>query len=118
MTPAQHAERAEEITAELQGDSPAARYVRDVPALSVAVAQVHALLAIGGQIADLGGSLEMAARLMADHPPVPEQAATAAQAGWVAECAPLWAGWQPGFWPVPNPVDPRGYRWADPLAAP
>jgi hypothetical protein len=80
-------------------------------------AQVHATLAVAGQLARLGESIELAARLMAagDHPPVPEQAATPAQAEWVAENQPLWAGWQPGTWPVHDPVDPRGFRWADPL---
>jgi class 3 adenylate cyclase len=103
VTPGEHAKRAEEIAAGLSG----------LPA-----AQVHALLAVAGEIAMFGDTVDMAVRLMAasDHPPVPEQAATPAQAELITECQSLWAGWAPGLWPVPDQRDPRGWCWADPMA--
>lgn len=45
------------------------------------------------------------------HPPVPEQAATPAQAAWIAENQDLWFGWQDGRWPVHHNLDARGFIW-------
>ena len=87
----------------------------------LAFAQVHALLGIEARLAQYAVALTNAAAALVavangtDHPPVPEQAATAGQADRVAENMPLWAGWQPGLWPVYDTLDPRGFRWANPL---
>ena len=105
MTPDEHAETALELTVSCTGPDGAA--------------QVHALLSVAGQIAAFGETLTKALLASsAEHPPVPEQAITAYQAGAVAENADLWTGWAPGFWPVHDKFDPRGFRWADPLAGP
>jgi hypothetical protein len=45
------------------------------------------------------------------HPPVPEQAATAEQAAWIAENQDLWSGWEPGQWPAHDDLHPRGFVW-------
>jgi hypothetical protein len=80
-----------------------------------------ALLAIDARLEKSAGSLAGAASVLADliaggdHPPVPEQAVTPGQAAWIEENAYLWAGWQPGSWPVRDTLDPRGFRWDDPL---
>jgi hypothetical protein len=81
----------------------------------LAFAQVHALLAIAGQLAEFTAAVQVLATVDAAHPPVPEQAATPEQAAVIELSAPLWAGWQPGTWPVHDALDPRGWRWADPL---
>lgn len=106
MTPAQHAEAAEDAAARYHGPHPAA-------------AITHALLAIAGQIEAFGDTL--AAALLAsaaEHPPVPEQAITAEMAAAVEDNADLWAGWAPGLWPVHDALDPRRFRWANPLEGP
>jgi hypothetical protein len=104
-TPAGHAEAAEIALS------------RHFPvAVEIAEAQVHALLAINGQIEAFGGTLARALLASAaEHPPVPEQAITPAMAAVIEDNADLWAGWQPGYWPVHDPLDPRRFRWADPL---
>ena len=81
----------------------------------VSGAQVHALLAIYGQLVAFTEAALVLAVVDAPHPPVPEQAATPGQAGALEANADLWAGWQPGTWPVHDSLDPRGWRWADPL---
>lgn len=81
----------------------------------IPTAQVHALLAIYGQLAQFTEAVRVLAVMDVPHPPVPEQAATPGQAAAIEANADLWAGWQPGTWPVHDRIDPRGWRWADPL---
>ena len=78
-------------------------------------AQVHALLAIYGQLAEFTAAAQVIAVADAGHPPVPEQATTPAMLAVIEANMDLWAGWQPGTWPVHDPLDSRGWRWADPL---
>lgn len=110
MTPRGHAEVAWEILDAI----PAWRSLS--PSDALASAQVHATLAVAGQIEAFGDTLTLAARLLSvEHPPVPEQATTPGQAAWIEASAHLYAGWQPGTWPMFDPLDPRGFRWASPL---
>jgi hypothetical protein len=84
----------------------------------VTQAGVHATLALTETLAAFTVSLaQVTTALVAgtDHPPVPAQARDDAQQAVWDDSAHWWAGWQPGYWPMTDRRDPRGFTWADPF---